>query len=203
MPDIDQKPVVDPAPVDPKPEAKAEPKIYDEDYVKRLRDENKSFREKADTTAKERDELAKYKSEKETAELAAEKKWQELAEKSKAEAAESTKSAEEKVAKAERAVILAEAKARAAREGIKDLDDVKHLDLSSAKIEGDEVVGLDEIIEQAKEKKPHWFGKEEKKPDKSGAPPKSGGETPPKDVNAMDDAAWVAHKEKMGLTRSF
>ena len=203
MPD-DPKPIepITP-PIDPKPEPKNEPKQYDEDYVKRLREENKSAREKADALAKERDELAKFKSEKEAAELAAEKKWQELAEKTKAEAAESSKAAEERVQKALNAVKLAEAKALAIKEGIKDVDDVKLLDLSKVTVEDGEVIGLDEVIAAAKEKKPHWFGVESKK-EKPGSPPSSnGGNTPAKDVREMTADDFEKVKQKMGHVRRF
>jgi hypothetical protein len=207
--ETDIKPVVDPAKQTPSAEKiiadDQNPRIYDADYVKRLRDENKSFREKAESEAKRADELAKFKADREAADLESEKKFKELADLEKKRADDTSKDAAEKVAKAERAAILAEAKAAAIKAGIKDIDDVKLLDLTGVKIEGDEVVGLDAVIAAALEKKPHWFGAEPaKKTEKSGAPPaQKQGETPPKDARDMSPEDFEKIKTKMGLTRRF
>lgn len=122
----------------PKPAAPAEPEHFSRDYVRELREESKTWRQKAQG----------HETDARTAREAAVKAATEAAAKI-AEAA----------AAAEARVIRAEMKALASRAGMVDLDGLKLLDLSAVKLtEAGEVEGADALIEAAKKAKPWLFG---------------------------------------------
>jgi hypothetical protein len=91
-------------------------------------------------------------------------------------------------AEAERRIVRAELKAVAARAGMVDLDGIKLLDLSRARLsEAGEVEGADEIIGAARRERPWLFG--DSRTSNSSAPPR------PREARDTRDARQMTAKE--------
>lgn len=143
-------PAPKPIPPGPPPSQRGEDPVgYSADFVKDLRAENRSWREKA------------------AEQEAARKSAEEGVAKAKAEAADKIKEAEAKHQEAMSAkdkaildrTIDAELKVSAIKAGIVDLDGLKLIDRSSLKItDAGQVEGVDDLIAKTKEAKPYLFG---------------------------------------------
>lgn len=158
---------------EPKPAPK-EPETFSREYVSELRNENKTYRLKAndaETKAKEAaDAVAKAQKEADDKIAAA------------------TKSAEERI-------LRSELKAAALKAGMVDLDGLKLADLSKVKLnDAVEVEGADALMESLKKDKPYLFGttgsssSTGKKPDPT--------DDKPKKATEMTDAEYAALKKK-------
>lgn len=160
--------------VEQKPTPK-EPETFSREYVTELRNENKTYRLKAQEEVKK-------------AEAAAEA------------IANAKKEADERISKATEAsnerIKRAELKAIAIKAGIVDLDGLKLADLSKVKLnDAGEVEGADALIDDLKKSKPYLFGttttsstQEKPKPD-----------TKPKRVSEMTDAEREAEAKRRGF----
>jgi hypothetical protein len=179
-------PTTPPPPVTTTPPA-TDPKTFSAEYVHELREENKTWRQKAQghetaaqTAKREADE----------AKLAAEAKIAEAKEAADAKIAEANSAAQQRI-------IHAELKAVAAKAGMVDLDGLKLLDLTAVTInDAGEVEGADALIEAAKKAKPYLFGAPPASTSNPQQPPPP---KPPAAKNARDmtdeefDAARRAH----------
>ena len=151
------------------PAAKQVPETFSREYVHELREENKSWRQKAQ--------------EAETARKAADEA------KTAAEKERDNKEKEAKSA-ADQRVIRAELKAAAIKAGMVDLDGLKLADLSKVKLNADgEVEGADELMEAMKKSKPYLFGSASTS--STGKAPKKD-EEKPKLATEMTDAEYRA-----------
>ncbi len=157
------------------PAANAAPQTFSAEYVRELREENKTWRLKH----QEATGASKEATDKLTA----------------AEAA-----ANERVTKAEQAandrVLKAELKAIAKGHGVIDVTDaLKVLDLSAVKLDADgNVVGADELFEAAKKAKPYLFGTGDTTNTKTKKPPVDEGK--PVDVRKLTPAEYEAQKKQ-------
>jgi hypothetical protein len=99
----------------------------------------------------------------------------------------------------EKKYINAELKAKAIAAGIKDVDLVKLIDISSLDLsEEGEVNGLDDAINAFKEQKPAFFGDDKRTSTSSNAPaPKSNKQTAPLDVRSLDDEEYEQAKKRL------
>jgi hypothetical protein len=162
-------PVEVPAVPAPAP-APAPAQSFSAEYVKELREENKTWRLKHEASAREADE---HKTAAQTAAAAADAK---IAEASTA---------------ANQRIIRAELKAAALKAGMVDLDGLKLADLSTVKLAEDgSVEGADALMTSLKESKPYLFGT----PNSSSAPgpkpaPKPAEAKSAKDMTAEEYAA--------------
>lgn len=149
-------------------------KTFSHDYVKELREENKSWRLKAQNAEADRD----------THKTAAEKATE--------TAKEVTTAAQ---AAADQRVIRAELKTVALKAGMVDLDGLKLADLSTVKLDDKgEVEGADALIEALKKAKPYLFGT----PGNSSTPVVPPSNKPPEAKKAADmtDAEYAAARSK-------
>lgn len=157
-----------PDPVVTEPTPAAKPETFSREYVHELREENKSWRQKAQEaeTARKTADDAKT-------------------------AAEKERDNKEKEAKsaADQRVIRVELKAAAIKAGMVDLDGLKLADLSKVKLNTDgEVEGADELMEAMKKAKPYLFAASSSS---TGKPPPKG-EEKPKLATDMTDAEYKA-----------
>lgn len=163
-----------PAPANHAPE----PETFSKEYVKELRQENASYR----TRAQE-----------------AEKKAQEAEDRAKKAGEDAEGKVKEATTAAEKRIIRAELKAEAIKAGIVDLDGLSLADLSGVKIdENGEVVGGKEAIEKLKESKPYLFGTKKSTSSKD-EPPKPKDQGQPKSARDMDKDEWKKKKRELGL----
>jgi hypothetical protein len=120
------------------PPAPKEPETFSREYVRELREENKSWRIKHDAAVKDA----------ETHKTAAKT----AADDAKATSDSATKAANERI-------LRAELKAAALKAGMVDLDGLKLADLSKVTLKDDgEVEGADALMEEMKKSKPYLFG---------------------------------------------
>lgn len=152
----------------------AQPSSFSAEYVKELREENKSWRLKAQATELERDG------------------FKTAADKATSDAKEVSNAAQ---AAADQRVIRAELKTVALKAGMVDLDGLKLADLSTVKLDDQgEVAGADALIDALKKAKPYLFGSTQHTSTPS-APPSS---TPPaaKKASEMTPAEYAAARAK-------
>lgn len=139
------------------PPPNKEPETFSREYVRELREENKTWRIKHEAAVKEAD----------THKTAAEK----AAEDAKNSSTAATKAANDRI-------LRAELKAAALKAGMVDLDGLKLADLSKVSLKDDgEVEGADALMEEMKKSKPYLFGT----PNSSSS---SNNPPPPKDPKA-------------------
>ena len=210
--------------------AKSDDEYVPTDGERILRRENESERKRRETAenrAAENDklvkELQKYKDEKENAELAAQKKHEEIADKERKAREKAEKELESERATNKRERLLDKAETFAAKQGIRDeaIEDLRvALERRVAK-EDISLDGLSDIIEEYKTSKPHWFKvaetkteatattatettkTAEEKPKKatSTATParKDSGTEAKTDWNKSTPSDWRAHMASMGV----
>lgn len=151
---------------------------FSREYVHELREENKSWRVKAQDLEKQ---MESTKSE------------------SASKLAESAKAVESAKKSADERILRAELKASAIKSGMIDLEFLKLVDMSEVSLSEDgEVKGAEELMESLKKNKPHFFQENKssssthKTPEKKSDQPKSA-----KEMTAEEYA-----KEKARLTKS-
>jgi len=137
---------------------KTEPKTYDQAYVTRLENEAAKHRLATEAVAKERDDLAAFKAERERKDLEAKSEYEKALAKIESERKAEAKKYADELSARDRRTMVAEAKALATKAGIIDPSDVASLDLSDLRIAEDgTIAGLDKKIDELKAAKPHWF----------------------------------------------
>ncbi len=160
------------------PSGSAEPKTYDQAYVTRLTNEAAESRKQSEALAKERDELAAFKAQREKADLAAKGEYDKAVAKIESEKKALEKKNADDIALRDRRFVLSEAKAAAIKAGIIDPNDVATIDIADLRIdENGSVAGIDEKIVALKAAKPHWFKPDAPAPgqNRAGASPGGGG----------------------------
>lgn len=163
---------------------------FSREYVQELRQENASYRTRAQDAEKRAQEAADNA-----------KKAQEEAE---AQSAKAKADAEALVAdthsKAEKRVIRAELKAEAIKAGMVDLDGLKLADLTTVKIdENGEVVGATEVMAALKASKPYLFGSVASTTQTESKPPKKG-DPKPFNANTATPEELAAKARELGIT---
>jgi hypothetical protein len=158
--------------------------VFSREYVQELRQENASYRTRANDAEKRAQEA-----------IEAAKKAQEAAE---ARATQAAADAETKVKEthtaAEQRIIRAELKAEAIKAGMVDIDGLKLADLSSIKIdEKGEITGATELMTALKESKPYLF--------KEATSSSSADPVPPKEKPKPFDARTATPEERKAEAR--
>jgi hypothetical protein len=167
-----------------------EPQTFSREYVHELREENKTWRQKAQAETTAREVAEKRATDAETvAQEAAEKR-----------AKDAETAAEQRVKEADRRantrIINAELRLAAAKAGIIDLDGLKLLDVSKVTIKDDgTVAGADELIGQAKKDKPYLFGASSTS--STATPPRRTTTTQSKSALEMTDEEWKAERARI------
>lgn len=161
---------------------------FSREYVQELRQENASYRTRANDAEKKAQEAeAAAKKAKEEADAAIAKAQTDADEKVKQKHTES-----------EQRIIRAELKAEAIKAGMVDLDGLKLADLSAVKIdEQGNVVGAEELLKSLKESKPYLF-KEVSSTSHAGDPPPKKDPTP-FDARKATPEEVAAKAREMGL----
>ena len=152
-----------------------EPETFSREYVKELREENKSWRQKNQATEQERD----------THKTAAE---------------QAAKDADERVKAAEKAandrIMRSELKTIAITAGMIDLDGLKLADLSKVTLKDDGTLeGADAMLEQLKKDKPYLFGTPTST--SSTKTPPDPKDPKPKLAKDMTDEEYAAERKKI------
>lgn len=148
--------------------AKPKKKRYLGEYLHELREENKSLRLQSEENLRKAAEERK------------------LAEEERKTSKETLQKIEEKIKADQERIIRAELKVFAAKAGMIDIDDVRHVDLSEVKFSDDgDVMGAKEAVDSLKTKKPHYFKQNSSSP--SFGTPKPGEEMKPFNAMAMSD----------------
>jgi hypothetical protein len=167
------------------------PETFSREYVTELRNENKTWRTRAQALETETT----------TARTAAETAQAKAAADIEAATKKATTEATERVTKAEAAanarVIRAEVRAAAVKLGMVDLDAIKMLDTTALKLnaEGD-IEGVDALLEATKKAKPYLFGSPstsstQKAPDPKPETAKKASEMTDEEFNAaMRNKSW-------------
>jgi hypothetical protein len=135
----------------------------------------------------------------ETKKLEEEGKFKELAERESQRASAAEAAAKERVAEVHQRLKDTELKARLAVEGVTDLDVYLLADRSKITIENGEVVGVEDVVRELKEKKPHFFRQEGTAPSGSSfsqnnPAPSGGPNSNTKDVTTLDAGAYKQYK---------
>lgn len=164
---------------------------FSADYVRELRQENATWRTKAQTHATEA-ATAKAASDAAVADAAAK-----LAAATKEATTKAETAVTEAQTKADTRVIRAEVRAAATKLGMVDLDGLKMLDLTTLKInaEGD-VEGVDALLDATKKAKPYLFGAASTSNTKT--PPDNKQQTGAKHARDMTDAEFEAARKAHG-----
>jgi hypothetical protein len=95
---------------------------------------------------------------------------------------------------ADQRIIRAELRTFAIKAGMVDLDGLKLADLSTVKLEGDDVNGAEEVIAALKEAKPYLFGKPGSGTSDPAKPPPKPGDDKPKAARDMTKEEYAAAK---------
>ena len=123
------------------------------DAVRESAERKRMLREREEELQRSRDRIIEL----EKQELERKGEWQTLAQKEREEAQRRVEDAQRKIEEGNRRMVMVTLRARARESGILDPEFVKLMDNSMVRVEGDEVVGVDEAIEQCRKARPHWF----------------------------------------------
>lgn len=163
-----------------------QPETFSREYVTEIREEAKTWRERAQ--AKDA-EIAKAKKDAEDAKMAADK----IADDAKKEAKTQTDAAKKA---ADDRIIMAELRTEAIKAGMVDLDGLKLADVSTVKIKEDGTVeGAEALLTALKTAKPYLFGAA-RQGFSSQNPPKPG-ETGKIDATKLKPDEYAAAREKI------
>lgn len=173
MPDDQNVAVPSPAPAS----VPASPETFSREYVSELRNENKTYRLKAQEAEKKALEA------------------EERAKKADEEAGQKTTAAERA---ANDRILRAELKAAALKAGMIDLDGLKLADMSQVKLnEAGEVEGAEALMAAMKEAKPYLFQTAATTTQTHTKPEKK--DPAPVDVKSMSKEEYAAHKRALGI----
>ena len=150
-----------------------------------LRRENQKTRERAEAAEREREDLKKWRQEREDKDLKEQQKHEERAEAAIKRAEEAEKRAADRDEQAKKDTMRERLRTQAVRRGIIDEDLVDTLDISSLSMESNRVLGIKELLDALEEQKPLYF--RAKEDPNAGGPlerPRAGGSG--KDIDARD-----------------
>lgn len=181
---------------------KPDDRKVDAEYASRLRREAENERKAREAVEKDRDELRKYREDRERKDLEEQKEFQKLADKERKLREDAEAKHKEELSARDKRYIRAEVRAAAIKAGILDTDDVNAMDISDLRMDdAGNVIGVDEFVKAQAEKKPHWFKAADEADDKSKQPPaskpKGTDKSKPFDAAKMDDKEWAAYKKRM------
>lgn len=188
------------------------PQTQNDSYIRALRDENASHRQKLKDVERENAELKKFRQERERADLEAEKRYQDIAENERKGREDDAKRFNERLVKAQTLIVLGALKAEAIKAGIRPeaLTDLNLLDIGKLSLsEDDSVEGTEDFVTELKTSKPHWFVEakpaEEEKPkrERAAVPPtrKATEDLWQMDVRSMTPEQLTALEASWGITR--